>query len=1685
MHKIKLFIFIIASFILVSCGGGGGGSSSSTDKVKVNLNIDSDAFDQGRRIPFNGKFIESIKLKVTAAEFATIDQEISDEVENSESISLTLDAEKTYLFEISALDLDSVALCYGSDSVFITKNTTTNVELICTNESNEPVILAGIAASGLPISGKAFIKDSTGTIKSVDLSDSGYFSFDVSDMTPPYILRAEGTVGDSDIELYSVSSGDDTTININPYTNLALSIAVGDGDLESLYENPSSASDKLTRDNLSGAIGTMQVMFSTLFSAMGITDFDPINGSYAADGQGVDGILDNLDIRVGSNGSVNIVNINTNESVVSGNVSSLSGLTIPGAVATEVATYVSDGSVVFDELKSFINDFYFERSRTNLASYYDSDGGWLDGAALSYIVSSGSFPESSYYSSIEDFAIAKRTSTDEVVLYYIENYKSGERIPKKLWLKKKDDGKWYITGNERKIYHSVKNYAIRNVSQSSVEYRTGVQFLFKDGHGHGIDQIIVEGPGLPDGGLDLRGFGTEFEIFDPQSEVNNSSMKIYMNESQVAEANDSFINNGFIEYDITAYKNEAEYDSQVARIFTPIKTIKELEASPELFVSVSSAPDFDLEKVLTALPIELTTNASDIDNFAFGTAGFQCDLYNGGDYTAGELLFHTGELTVTMEPDISHPEMAETCDAYLSYYDEQFREYVTELVMERTFAEADLDVAKAAADQLTADDIKGNNTSVSDITSDLSLPFEVGDVLIEWYSSEMLIISNEGMFYGEPLVDTTVILKGVFMYKDAKYTKEFEFIVKAGEFSDIEIVQANAYALTFDAIKAGNSMSEFIFSNLFLPTSGSAGAEISWASSNTDVISNAGVVTLPPSLGGPVDVTLTATVTYGNASETVEFMLSVIAASPTTDDAIVLNDIENLNEEDIMGNNFDRNQIIFDLELPLSAEHGSALSWVSSDSRYIDNNGNIVSRPTVSEGMQAVTLTATFTKNDSSATRAYTLTVPAAVPEYFVAGIDVTAVIDSSGELYNWGRNQFGQLAQGSTTATEYSPLQENTSSNWLIVSGSGSFRSALKNDGTIWSWGYNNHGQLGDESVDPSSVPIKELNEDEDWIAVSSAEEFTVGLKADGTIWSWGYNGFGQLGKGDFVDSFEPVQESTASKDWAYVKATKSSVFAIKTDGTLWSWGGNNYGKLGQGSSVPVENPTQVGIDDDWIAVEGGSNHTVGLKSDGTVWCAGYNNSGQLGNSSNTNSSTFVQETTYSLSWKAIGAGEDVSFGIREDGTLWSWGNNANAQLGVGDTDNRNSPTQEITGGTDWVDVDSSYSHTLAMNSDGNIFGWGAHTYGVLNLGADVLDSQNTSPLRNYIYQLSSYSNGEFHSSIINSSGELWSWGVNTDGGLGDGSTTGKSIPVKENTSSTDWTKVVSGRLFTVAIQSDGTLWAWGENVQGQLGDGSTSDSNVPIKVNSDTDWKDVAVGDYHTLALKADGTLYAWGKNDDGQLGDNTTTKKTSPVAILSSKTDWVKIYAQGDFSAGIDSDGDLWLWGQNASSQLGDGLTVDLKVPTLLASGSGKWVDAALGDDFVVALQNDGTLWGWGDNSQGQFGDGSTTSSSTPKSVAGGYVWAKVYAGNSHTIAIDEKGELYGWGVNSSDQLGDGTGSDQTSPVKEKTGSTSWVDASVGGDSVLARRSDGSLWAWGDNTDYKSISGYVTYPVEIYSR
>ena len=338
----------------------------------------------------------------------------------------------------------------------------------------------------------------------------------------------------------------------------------------------------------------------------------------------------------------------------------------------------------------------------------------------------------------------------------------------------------------------------------------------------------------------------------------------------------------------------------------------------------------------------------------------------------------------------------------------------------------------------------------------------------------------------------------------------------------------------------------------------------------------------------------------------------------------------------------------------------------------------------------------------------------------------------------------------------------------------------------------------------------------------------------------------------------------------------TATTTLGIKNDGTLWAWGSNEFGQLGDGTTNNVPLPEQIGTATNWTAIVAGNRSSYGITSDGKLWAWGDNDEGQLGDSTTT-SSLVPEQIGAATNWISLSASEVHCFALRADGTLWGWGSLIDLGTTVGSPTNQ--PVQ-VGSDTDWVTVTTGNFHTLALKRNGT----------------------------------------------------LWAWGRDAEGELGDGVPGGPDVPAPEQIgTATNWVKISAGYDHSLGITADGKLWAWGANYYGAIGDGTTTNATTgPEQIGTATNWIDVAGGYYQSMGITADGKLWGWGDNSLGELGNGSDTNTLAPVQG-GTAANWTGVFGGMEFDIGMTSDGGAWGWGRNIEGEIGDGTIVNKANPT----------------------------------------------------------------------------------------------------------------------------------------------------------
>lgn len=640
------------------------------------------------------------------------------------------------------------------------------------------------------------------------------------------------------------------------------------------------------------------------------------------------------------------------------------------------------------------------------------------------------------------------------------------------------------------------------------------------------------------------------------------------------------------------------------------------------------------------------------------------------------------------------------------------------------------------------------------------------------------------------------------------------------------------------------------------------------------------------------------------------------------------------------------------------------------------------------------------------------------------AGYSHTCGIKSDDTLWCWGSNSNGELGDNSTTQ-RLVPTAISGGGTWKQVGVGLNLSCGIKSDDTLFCWGSNSNGRTGLNTSAGNTLVPTGINGGGTWAQVGVADQHACAVRSDNTLRCWGNNFNGQLGDNSTTQRLVPTAVSGGGS-WKYVMGGYNHSCGIKSDDTLWCWGNNNSGRTGLGTAVGnTLVPTQISGGGTWKRIDTAQYNgafSCGIKSDDTLWCWGYNYYGQLGDPViSTFGTTVPNLVAGGGAWKDVKVAQNTSCGLKADGSIRCWGSNNYGIIGNGTTADVYAP-MAITGNANWQAISTGTASfgfpVCGIKSDNHLWCWGDNEYGMLGDGSNTTPDQPVEVSGSGAWKKTAA--GGYHVCGIKSDDSLWCWGANSSGQLGTGGGT-TNVPVAISGGGT-WKEVsADGTGHTCGIKSDDSLWCWGRNDQGQIGDNSTTGRTIPVTVSGGGAWKIVDAGsNQHTCGIKIDNSLWCWGRNQYGEIGDNSTTQRLIPAAV-SGGGSWKQVSAGGAHTCGIKSDDSLWCWGTNTSGQIGDGTTTSPRITPTALSGGGSWKFVGASDASTCAIKSDDTLWCWGSNFSGQLGDGTTTARLVPTAVIGGNTWSYLATGRGYTCAIAKSnGSAWCWGSNAKKQL-----------------------------------------------------------------
>ncbi|MDR1604324.1 MAG: S8 family serine peptidase [Gracilibacteraceae bacterium] len=568
----------------------------------------------------------------------------------------------------------------------------------------------------------------------------------------------------------------------------------------------------------------------------------------------------------------------------------------------------------------------------------------------------------------------------------------------------------------------------------------------------------------------------------------------------------------------------------------------------------------------------------------------------------------------------------------------------------------------------------------------------------------------------------------------------------------------------------------------------------------------------------------------------------------------------------------------------------------------------------------------------------------------------------------------------------------------------------------------------------------------------------------------------FNPAGYDEVTDKIRLFQSS----DIVQVAAADQHSLLRKSDGSVWSWGATDFGQTGQNSYKQVDNIGRVRGLTDIIDISASGKHSLALKADGTVWAWGDNARGQIGNGTSTiyNGVPVPVQVTGLQGVTAISAGSSHSLAVI-DGEVWAWGSNSHNELGISTSSFYSSTPIHVTDLTNIVYVEAGAAASLAIDESGNVYAWGYNYYGQLGNGqnntstSEIFQVQNIPPIESASMSLG-------HVLALTEDHQVWGWGYNGSRQLGPPTGSSLSMTPFQISDLPDILSVRTGQGYSTALSEDGTVWAWGSSSLWQLGlNINVSHIETPTQIPSLSNVESLATADIHSLVITQDGSLYGWGSNTYGNVDGVATLYNKWPVNIWQDEESVAGIAAGDEFSQLNTEDG-IKGWGQGSSNQFGLGnyfnqtalVNVDVPEADILRSGGNHSI--ALIDDSVYV---------WGSNSNLQLGLGNY-SSQFPVILTGLSNVAKVSASRYSSFAIMNDGMVMGWGDNQYNHLGMTTNWLINAPT-QIPGLSQITDITGGWLFTLALKSDGTVWAMGRNNYGQLGDGTTTNrttPVQV---
>lgn len=736
-------------------------------------------------------------------------------------------------------------------------------------------------------------------------------------------------------------------------------------------------------------------------------------------------------------------------------------------------------------------------------------------------------------------------------------------------------------------------------------------------------------------------------------------------------------------------------------------------------------------------------------------------------------------------------------------------------------------------------------------------------------------------------------------------------------------------------------------------------------------------------------------------------------------------------------------------------------------------------------------------------------------PDYTsaMAGGVATCAIKADGSLWCWGANNMGQVGDGTGVNRAYAS-QIDPAHSWLSVAGGDDHTCAIRTDGSLWCWGAQSFpnfegptrgtnrvtSSAGDAHLSPAQIGTGT-----NWASLALGTYLSCGIQTDGVLVCWSDT------FGEYTDGTGPDFHTIAGS-WSKISVGTDHACGIQTDDSLWCWGGNDNGQAGVFDTFFVEEPFLTGGSDTWQSVSAGTDHSCGVKkSDHSLWCWGANSSDQLGTDHNTGEGLYSSATPLQLGaatdWASVSAGDQFGCALKGDGSLWCWGSDYYGELGDGPQDDSFASPRQLTGV--WTKVAAGGSHACALKNDGTLWCWGDNEGGNLGNGSTTT-TNGLVQVTIFNADFCATNNGGCAAHAYCSQEPSGTSGDAThicrcgDGYEDDGAQGCRIVNICQP-DSCDANASCGPLLNDFSCACDA----------GFGGSGYPGDCRPTSCETAPEGWCDAHAScslDEGSMVVCQCGPGYA-GNGRSCVLTDpcqinrggcdvNATCANVNVTPVCTCNDGWsgsgttcqpnyVQVGTGDATSCAVKKDGTLWCWGDNDQGQVGDGTGIDRLYPSLVTTAT-DWSRVEAGGGYTCAIKKDGTLWCWGgrDNRGGPSIE--TTQlpglsvQLTPAQVGEETTWVSLSLGGFGACGIQQGGLLVCVDLSSNSIVSDGDGGLTSGPNATVIPGAPWAQVSVGTSHACGRKEDGSVWCWGYNYSgqlgaYEGIFTQTPQPID----